>query len=408
MQVSYKVFTLFLVCLFYSKLSSAQLTSLDSFDFIGNNFDVQWKPKTLKLETNVAAFSNSLNVQMFNDVLFRPTFSDKGKERFAESQFNRLNFFAQYQVKGELKLNNKIGVYGQHFNTLVLNGNREFGQLALFGNASFQNQNVSAGKARILAAKNTIVGFSACLVESSKVRIKSSVGLNVLSSYFEVRANNASIFTANGGEYLDLSISNLEFSRQTGGVKGLGLDLGLDLNYMPTKKSNFRINAQNLNVVWLINQFSVDVDTSFRFDGFHATTIDEGRNILKTSDSTIQAYFDRNENKSNLLVLPSRISLSYIREMSASSKGFVDLEILDFGKVGVSALVGMDCVLKSKFALRSSIGYGTFCGLMWNEMLEFKIKGNSAFVNLSNLQSLAIPARTSSYGISLGYVVGFN
>lgn len=72
---------------------------------------------------------NSLNVKMFNDILFRTTFSEDAKSKFVNGTQKRNNTLVQSEIKAEFKINGKWGVYTSYGSIDALKMNNDFSKL---------------------------------------------------------------------------------------------------------------------------------------------------------------------------------------------------------------------------------------------------------------------------------------
>jgi len=140
MKTNFSIFAALLVAGSFS--CKAQLSTLDSFTHLGDRFDRKWSAGTFKIEGKTFAGSNSLNVKMFNDILFRATFSEDAKSKFVSSTQKRNNTLVQSEIKAEFKVNEKWGVYTSYGSLDALKMNNNFSKLVFFGNAAYENQTV--------------------------------------------------------------------------------------------------------------------------------------------------------------------------------------------------------------------------------------------------------------------------
>ena len=69
--------------------------SRDSFLFLGNAFDADWNKGSIKLSGDFVAGSNALNTRLFNDVLFRATFTESAKQQFLDGSAIKNNIYAE-------------------------------------------------------------------------------------------------------------------------------------------------------------------------------------------------------------------------------------------------------------------------------------------------------------------------
>ena len=401
MKINFRIFAALLVAGSFS--CKAQLSTLDSFTHLGDRFDKQWSAGTFKTEGKTFAGSNSLNVKMFNDILFRTTFSEDAKSKFVNGTQKRNNTLVQSEIKAEFKINGKWGVYTSYGSIDALKMNNDFSKLVFFGNAVYENQNVITENSKYISATTTTIGATRNLVSSDKWQLKAALGVQIASRYREISATKLGVFTAPRGSYLDIEADGLSISESSSGLQGAGLSGNLYGSYAPDANSSLSFSIDNLNILRLNNKTRLDLDSSFRFTGVYLDVLNDSSNFVDRFDSTYNDVVSRSRKEANWLSLPSTISLSYQKRLGKKAIGSVSLSTIGIGAFGVSGNVGLHYTFGPNFVLFSSLGYGNFTGLQWREAAEYRSGRNSFYLSVVGLQSLAVSKLTNSYGASIGY-----
>lgn len=115
---------------------------LDSFTFLGNKFDEQWKPGSFKFNGDVTIGSNAINSMMYNDFIFRSGFREESTQEFINNKAKKLNFYSNLSLTGEYKVNEKFGVYATSRQMNAYSGSKDISELFLFGNARYEDQKI--------------------------------------------------------------------------------------------------------------------------------------------------------------------------------------------------------------------------------------------------------------------------
>lgn len=401
MKINFSIFAALLVVGSFS--CKAQLSTLDSFTHLGDRFDRQWSAGTFKIEGKTFAGSNSLNVKMFNDILFRTTFSEDAKNKFVNSNQKRNNTLAQSEIKAEFKVNRKWGAYTSYGSIDALKINNDFSKLVFFGNAAYENQTIITENSKYQSATTTTVGATRNLVSSEKWQLKAALGVQVASRYREISATKLGVFTAPRGSYLDIEADGLSISESSSGLQGAGLSGNLYGSYAPDANSSLSFRIDNLNILRLNNKTRLELDSSFRFTGVYLDVLNDSSNFVDRFDSTYNDVVSRSRKDAVWLSLPSTISMTYQKRLSKKAIGSVSLSIIGVGTFGISGNAGLHYTFAPNFVLFSSLGYGNFTGLQWREAAEYRTGRNSFYLSIVGLQSLAISTLTTSYGASIGY-----
>lgn len=381
----------------------AQMSPLDTFSHLGERFDKQWTPGTFRVTGDAFAGSSSLNVKMFNDILFRSSFSNDAKSEFVENSQKANNTLTQSSVNVEFKIDSKWAAYANYSSINALKINNDFSKLVFFGNAAYEDETITTERSKYLSATTTTIGATRNLLSSDKWSVKTGFGMQVVSKYREISAEKLGLYTAPNGNYLDIEASGLSISEASNGLQAIGLSGDFSGNYTPDQNSSLSLSIKDLNVLKLQNKTRVDLDSSFRFTGIYVDVLNDSSNFVDELDSTYNSIITRSRKEAKWLTLPSTVTLFYQKKLSKKATGSVAISTIGLGTFGISAKVGVHYIFTPNFVLFSALGYGNFTGLQWREAVEYKRGRSSIYASVIGLQFVAISKLTNSYGASLGY-----
>jgi len=396
MKTSFKLFAL----LFSFSAFGQQV---DSFSFLGNHFDKSWKQGSVKIIGNTLASSNSINTAMFYDFLVKPTLGQEAKEKFIDGTQKRTNIYSLAELTAEYKINDKWGAYAKAVSVNGYGADKALTELLFFGNAPFVDQTVGGENFRYLSYSGYGTGATYRLGDTDRVQTKLSFGVTALNRYRAISSSNVSLFTASRGEYIDLETRNLAISEQSdGSIKGIGIDLGLDLDYSINEKNAFSIQIEGLNITRMLNHTSLEFDTSLRFTGIGYDLLRDTNTLEQYVDSNYLPVVQNARGTLNWVTLPARVRLQWSHSLSDKNKLIATIQSVDLGKYGVTGTVGLSHKFNERFMLNSTLGYGNYAGIVWRESAEYRLKNFSIYGAVQGLHALLLPQSATNYGIALG------
>ena len=133
MKISFKLLTLLITYSAYGQ-------QVDSFAFLGNSFDKNWQPHSIKIIADLSVSSNAINTSMFTDVLMGPKFTPEAKQKFLDGQQQKVNLYSFTSADAEYKLSNTWGIYAKTFAMNGYSGEKQLSELLFFGNAPFMDE----------------------------------------------------------------------------------------------------------------------------------------------------------------------------------------------------------------------------------------------------------------------------
>ena len=401
MKISFKLFALLITYTAYGQQA-------DSFAFLGNSFDKNWRPNSIKITADGSVSSNAINTTMFTDVFIRTEFTPAAKQKFVDGQQQKVNLYSFASVDAEYKLSNTWGVYAKTFAMNGYSGEKQLTELLFFGNAPFMDKQVESRGLRFLSYAGFGVGATYKLNNTEKLQAKVLFGLNALTSHKAVSSAKISLYTAPMGEYIDASVAQFAFSEQTDGtIKGVGVDLGLDLSYAINNKNSIGLALRDLNLTRMLDYTSIELDTSLRFTGIGYDFIRDTNTLQQYVDSNYLPIVENAREKLKWTTLPSRINLTWNHKLSKKSTLVTSLQSVDIGKYGITGTVGLGHEFTNRFKLYSSLGYGNYSGILWQEAVEYRFKRLNVYASVQGLHAIFVPKIATNYGVSLGITTHF-
>ncbi|MDB4106928.1 hypothetical protein N9595_00450, partial [Bacteroidia bacterium] len=244
MKTGYKLFSL---VLFACTIAQGQATAQDSFVFLGTAFDDQWSPRSIKVESEATAGSNSINTQMFSDVLFGTSFTESAKVKYLEGNQLKTNFYGHSINRVEYKIDSSHAVFVKYKSQIGFKANKDMAELMFWGNAPFEGENVVTENLKFTQANSISAGVSFKHASGEKWKIKGSYGINFITSLREVSANKAELYTAQRGSYANVNVESLSISERKDGIKGVGVDIDFEFDYSIDSVNSISMKALDFN-----------------------------------------------------------------------------------------------------------------------------------------------------------------
>ena len=400
MKINFKL--LILICAL-PLLGNAQ--SRDSFAFLGNAFDTEWNKGSAKFSGGFMASSNALNTRLFNDVLFRSTFTESAKQEFIDGGSAKNNLYTQSRANAEYKLTKNWGLSATFKSIIGFHSNKDLSELFLLGNSSFQGSGIKSKNLRYISSSNLVVGVTQNVTNNEKFQVKLGYGVSFLTSYRAIQANEIGVYTALGGSYLDVTADQAELSTSGSGLKGVGLEADLDIGYKWDKSNTFFFSASGFNLTRLLDNETITLDSTFRFTGLQLNFLSDSTSFENFVDSTYSATVVRSNRK--WASLPSRLQVGWHHKLSCRTMLVVQASAIDLGDLGVTGKAGITHEFSNSLKVLTTIGYGNFQGIVWNAAAEYRTGKTSVFINTQSLHALAVPELATNYGVSLGIATQF-
>ena len=358
--------------------------------------------KGFKVFGEAMAGSNSLNTQMFTEVLIKPTFTEKSKSAFLEGTQARTNLYASGTCGIEYYEDSSRYFFVRNNSFQAFSSDKDFSELLFFGNGVFRGQKVTTNGLNYMQANTLSTGLGFDIFKSRKLTIKSSIGFSILGNYRQFNARELYLYTDIDGSYLDADFDNVSFIDANSGIQGVGLSTDIRLDYFINKSNTISFVANNINGYYLFDNQEIKVDTSFIFNGVPFDVFDAENSVTDYLDSAFNETINRNTKTKNTAVLPTQIKLKWVHKLSSQSSIVSSFEALSVGKFGMYAQAALLGTHNNNLKTKTSFGYGNFRGFTWSESVECRVKKYSFYLGVNNIHALFVPTKSTNYGLSVG------
>jgi hypothetical protein len=198
---------------------------------------------------------------------------------------------------------------------IYFRGNKNYaGKTADFSNFNYlllKYQQVQFGLSKFIRTDSSIIVAGAAL------------GFNIGQQLQQFQSSNASIYTLEIGEYLDVNAnirlqSSDSLHKKFGSFNGFGASTDLFFKAAIHEKHFLFFRVSNLGFIrWDNKSAEIKSDTTFRFEGIEISNLFNFSDTVKTivsSDSTlVQSFLTHRKYKSYTLFLPAKIEINYKR-----------------------------------------------------------------------------------------------
>jgi hypothetical protein len=381
--------------------------SRDSFLFLGNAFDADWNKGSAKLSGDFVAGSNAVNTRLFNDVLFRATFTESAKQQFLDGSSIKNNIYAESRASAEYKLTEKWGIRVKFKSLVGFHSDKELSELLLLGNGSFQGAEVKSENVRYIRSSNLVLGATQNLISNEKFQVKLGYGVSFLTGYRSVQAKELSVFTSPVGSYLDVTVDDAELSTLSSGLQGVGVEGDLGIRYMWNRSNTLVFSASDFNLTRLLDNETITFDSTFRFTGLQLNFLSDSTSIENYVDSSYNSTIDRGRSTRKWASLPSRVQVGWQHKLSCRTMLLIEASAIDLGDLGVTGRAGITHEFSNKLKVLTALGYGNFQGIVWNAAAEYRVGKASFYLSTQSLHALVMPELATNYGASFGVAAQF-
>lgn len=393
-------FLLILFC-FFGFSAKAQIND-SAFMFLANQFDKQWTINQFNIMGELNAGSNVVNTAMYSDFLFRNSFSDKAKTTFLETSDVQTNLRFGLNASAEVKLSKKWGVYTANKQQSYFTLGNNLSKLLLFGNAQFADKTISSENAEILQASTAEIGLTHNTYNTEKWRIKTSLGISSLYNYTNYSADLVELYTASDGSYIDFKTQNAVWVDKRISKTGLGINAGFDVSFSPNINHNITLKVSDINIFNVPNGSQYTLDTTFRFEGINYVFDNDNPELRLSADSAFYGVLNSSKASKTFLALPASLSIRWSFMIDKNNQVGLSAQTTGFGKFGNLVGVNHDYTFSDKLRLRSSIVFGDFTGLQWNEAIEVNFNKTNVYLSANGLNAFIVPLQSHSYGVAAG------
>jgi len=293
------------------------------------------------------------------------------------------------------------------FFKLFFNGNKEYeGKSANLDKMRFNSLSYQQLKIGFFTTKKNTSGNSI---------IGGAFAFNKGQNHLFVDFNNASFYTAQYGEYIDLEVdSKISMSDTSANdllaFNGYGASFDLFYKYKSANNHSFSVEVSNIGFIrWKNESFISTLDTTFHHKGWYVEDLFDFNSLIfqeRLNDSLIDNFIYKRDEKGYISMIPLSIKLTYIRNIIPEK---FDIEFtlhhLFFTAYKPYFLVQPKLHVTRTLKLGASVSYGGYGNM--NAGLEmvlsfqnkFYLKTGSRIIN-----GLAFPALSSG----LNYFIQFD
>lgn len=356
------------------------------------------------LETDQWAQTNSFPQSMIADYLFSTRFKDASVEQFKEKQ----NADLRAQVFNQSKIHyQKIKEGGSYFinlnhnNQWFMEGGRQLFDLALFGNADYAGQEIRSEPLKLINYRFISAQYGQSKRISPSFRIAWAAGFGVYTKQQELNADLLSIYTATGGERLELQAKGVQWTRPKSGTDAYGLDLDL---YIHKDLGPYQLGfaLEDLSLAYGLGTLFA-IDTTMDFEGLELSGEDLiSGDLGELSDSIINQVLYSDSSRRAGMLLPFRTTLSIERSLDNSQSIGADLLAWSLGKYGWSLGLWHQMDFNQKIQLKTAMGYGNYSGFWWSESVRYSWGAYQAKLSIHGLHHAALPSSSGLMGLSVG------
>jgi hypothetical protein len=208
----------------------------------------------------------------------------------------------------------------------------------------------------------------------------------MLRRYQYVFIQDGHLITDNEGEYVDVLAKG---SREQQHSPGIGLTGNFSYSKGMGTKQVMQWYVKDVGVSFLGNN-RYEVDTSFRFSGFYVAdplTWVSGDQWQNKTDSLIEGLTGR-KTKAKPVVMPAKTGIFYLFNLNKNHGLSIDLSYRFFSFAMPQCLLAHHVLIRDALSVKSTIGYGGWGGIQWNESLAFHGKKASLLIEFGGMQSM--------------------
>ena len=298
-----------------------------------------------------------------------------------------------------------------------INFSQDFYNLMFYGNKQYEDKYADISKLDIntLTYQSFEFGLFKRFAEKNNGYHTVYFGLSLIKgqNYMYLYTNDARLFTAPDGEFIELTINSSYFASDStkstiATLGGMGASLNFYWAYEDIKhNSRFEITLTDLGLIsWFDNPLYYSADTTIRFDGQEIDDIFNPETGNKISqDSILQLIYSSSDNKTFLKSLPKRFQFAYTKRFLNNKY----IPTLGMGYFFNSNQFMPAIFLNNKFVMSPYMNfdflfsYGGYTGFSLGLGVGFNII-ESLKINIvsPNIVGAIIPNRTYSNGAFIG------
>ena len=389
--------TSFLLLLLISTLGFGQST-------LKFNLRADRDSNLLWINTDQWIQSNSFPQSMVSDYMLSDRFKASSIEDFKGQNSGNLRAQVHSQTSLHYLQLTESGTQSFQLNLRghwFMKGERNMYDLALFGNADYEDQLVASEPLDILNYQfiGAQYGQSGGYIKGFRYAWMAGLGVYVQQQQFH--AERLSIYTAPGGSALELEAQKLNWLRPQDGIDGLGLDLDFFI-HKNVGAYEWSLGIEDFNLAYGLGS-SYAIDSSIQFDGLELQGDDLiSGDLSSLTDSVIQNVLYSDSTRAGLMLMPFRTQLAVSRKLNESHWAGAEIRSWSLGKYGWSVGLWHSIYFGQNLLLKTAVGYGDYSGFWWSESARYTHNDYQLKLSIHGLHHSLLPSSKGLMGASLG------
>ncbi len=320
-----------LLFLFYSASLSAQQSGLP----LASTPLTSEHPNTLLVTADFSFASNAITNQLAKTYFLNGFITDAMKDEVSKKLDDKNRLGGEFSTElyfthkpdslfGRKDLSWFIGM--KNINHVSSTFSRDLFEVYFRGNKNYAGKTADFSDFNYLSLKYQQLLFGLSKFTKKKYgtfEAGASIGFNVGQQLLRIKSDNASLFTEDAGEYLDVN-TDVEIYRSDSlhknfaSFNGFGLSTDLFFKANIKKKHFFFARISNLGFIrWNENSTSLKEDTIFRFNGVDVSSLfdfgDTIRTTITIDSAIVQPFLTHRKYQTYTLTLPAKIEVSYMK-----------------------------------------------------------------------------------------------
>ena len=369
--------------------------------------------------------SNAVKNNLSNAFLYNKFIDDKLKSSVSLKNENyygqkiQSNFYYSHKYDTLWGISNmgiKVGVNYQMFKNMSFS--KDFYNLVMYGNKQYEGKTADLSNLDInmLSYQSIELGFFKYFKEPANGYHTLYFGFNLIKGqeYQYLYFQDAKLFTAPAGEYIDLDIKSGYFGSDSVAsnildFNGIGASLNFYWAYEDEKhKSRYEVAFTELGLIsWYKNPLNYMADTNIRLEGVEVNNIfsSDEEIAINSKDSILKEIYSTENNKTFLKSLPKQFNFTF-------SKYLLDNKYI--ARLGAGYIFNANQMmpvvysdnkffLDPRFNIGISVAYGGYTGFRIGLSTEFTIKNKfHILLSSSNIAGFVLDENTYSQAMFVG------
>lgn len=222
-----------------------------------------------------------------------------------------------YYILDFYKKGQGFSITNKYYNSARLS--QDLLKLIFYGNKPYAGDTLNLAKSKYETWYYTTLDYHFDLKPDSLPAISFTAGLNIGHDYSFYDVKKADLYTDPEGAFLDMNLDYRLRDRTLDAqpIAGLGLAVGASTSFLLSEKSQLHLELKDLGVLYFTGGRSLDVDSTFRFQGVEFSNIfDLNDSLTKAAEDEYRETFYYNEEGGYARLTPFRIAATYFHQLS--------------------------------------------------------------------------------------------